>query len=434
MELRQKIELRRHLAPEMSQSLNILALPTLDIKGLIEQELESNPLLEEVRKEIAHHHNPPSSSSSSQEDWDFRQSLITQKTSLQDILLRQLAMFTDSDTDFRIGQEIIGNIDENGYFKTKLEEIAAKVNVNTESVENVLKLIQQFDPPGVAGRTIQECLLIQLKLSNEQEPILIKIVESHLEDVAKKNYNLIAKALKEPLENVECCIKKIHRLNPKPGATYSTEETQRIIPDITIEEKDENLEIALNNADIPNININKIYQDLLKKHDLDAQTREFLAQKMHNAQELIRAISKRQDTLRRVVEVVTEVQQEAIRRDFSQLKPLTFSEVARKIDMHESTVCRAVMNKYVKIPSRIVALKDFFSGRVHGQNGESVSSVRVKTLIKELIEGEDKKHPLSDRDISQALSRTHQLSVPRRTVAKYREELKLLSSAFRKEH
>jgi len=434
MELRQKLELRRHLVLELRQSLNILALPALEVKDLLERELESNPLLEEARRDKTRTKTHTSTSSLSQDsDWDFQASQITRKTSLQDILLRQLAIFTDNDEDFRIGQEIIGNIDENGYLKVQVEEIAASVIVNTASIENVLKLIQQFEPAGVGARSVAECLLIQLRFTNEEDSLLTKIIEFHLEDVAKKNYHLIAKALKEPLEKVECCIKKIHRLNPKPGTAYSVEETQRIMPDIIIEEKDDSLQISLNNETLPNININKMYQDLLKKDDLNAQTKEFLAEKMRTAQELIRAISKRQDTLRKVMEAVVEVQQEAILQDLSHLKPLTFAQIAEKIDMHESTVCRAVMNKYVKTPNRIVALKDFFAGRVYHQNGASVSSAHVKRLIKELIAQEDKKQPLSDLDISHALSQAHQLNVPRRTVAKYREELKLLSTTYRRQ-
>ena len=435
MELKQKMELKYHLVPELSQSLNILALPTIEIRNLIEKELETNPLLEETRPQGL---SPKSANLSTpasyfQEDWEFRQSLITQKTSLQDMLLRQLAMFTNTDEEFRIGQEIIGNIDENGYLKVNAEEIAARLNVTTVSIENVIKLIQQFEPAGIGARSIQECLLIQLRMLNEQDPLLQKIIENHLEDIAKKQYALIAKALKEPLESIECCIKKILRLNPKPGSSYSTEETQRIIPDITIDEKGENLEITLNNADIPNININKMYQDLLRKDNLDSQAKEFLVRKMQNAQELIRAVSKRQDTLRRVTEAVAEVQREAIFGDFSLLKPLTFSQVAGKIGMHESTVCRAVMNKYIKTPHRIIALKDLFSSRVYDQNGHGVSSVSVKKFIKELIEQEDKKHPLSDQQVSQTLSLKHQLKVSRRTVAKYREELRILSTAYRRQ-
>ena len=433
MELRQKTELRRYLVPELRQSLNILALPLLEIKNLIEKELETNPLLEESPPQKNTEAPLPPPDSQDRPDLDFRLNLLTKKVTLQDVLLRQLSMFTNADEDFKIGQEIIGNIDENGYLKATLTEIATALNVSTDKAENVLKLIQQFEPAGVGARTVSECLLIQLELDNDQDPLMRKIIECHMEDVAKKNYSLIAKALKEPIENIEPRIKKVLKLDPKPGRNYSPDETQRIIPDITIDEKNDKLEITINNEDIPNLNINETYRQMLKKNSLDSRAKEFLTLKLHNALELLRAISKRQTTLRNIVEVVTQIQQEAIAKDFSHLKPLTFNEVAQKINMHESTVCRAVMNKYVKTPYGVVALKDFFSSHLHDQNGQSVSSAHIKRLIKELIEQEDKKHPLSDQDISFILSKEKNLTVCRRTVAKYREESKILSSPFRKE-
>ncbi len=234
MELRQKFELRKLLIPELSQSLNILALPLLDIKGLIAAELENNPLLEEQQlpplRPIPTMKGP---------DWDFQMDLITKKPTLQDVLLRQLGMFTNTDEEFRIGQEIIGNIDENGYLKASVEEIATALGLAPEKAEKVLKLVQEFEPAGVGARSLPECLLIQLKLANETDPLLLKIVECHLEDVAKKNYSLIAKTLKEPQEKVELVLKKLLKLDPKPGRNYSTEEAQRVIPDVIIDENDE---------------------------------------------------------------------------------------------------------------------------------------------------------------------------------------------------
>jgi RNA polymerase sigma-54 factor len=341
-------------------------------------------------------------------------------------------MFTNTDEEFAIGQEIIGNIDENGYLKTHLEEIARALNVPLEKVENTLKIIQQFDPAGVAARTISECLLIQLELSQEKDPLLRKIVENHLEDVAKKNYSQIAKTLKEPLEKIEPLIQKILKLDPKPGRNYSLDENQRIIPDIIINEKDEELEISINNEDIPSLNINKAYKEMLKNDHLEPGAKEFLVQKMRNALELLRAISKRKFTLRKIVEAVVEIQQDAIKEDLSYLKPLTFKDVAMRLNLHESTVCRAVMNKYVELPGRIVALKNFFLSHSYEENGQFVSSNRIKKLIKEFIEQEDKKQPVSDQDIVAKLKENN-LAVSRRTVAKYRDELKILSSTFRRQ-
>lgn len=441
MEISQKTELRRLLVPQLRQSLKILTLPLLDLKNAIQEELDNNPFLEESQgpyappgptyrpqtlyRRLAHNLQTP--------DLDFRLGLITKKVSLQDILLRQLGMFADSDEMLAIGQEIIGNIDENGYLKASIAEIADALHVACEMVENALKLIQQFDPPGVAARSVSECLLIQLELAGEKEPLIRKIIEFHLEDVAKKNYSHIAKSLKEPPEKIEPFIKRILRLDPKPGRNYSTEEIQHIIPDIAIYKKDEDLEITINNEDIAGVCINKTYRDMLKNNDIDPKTKEFLERKLRDALDLLRAVSKRQETLRSIMEAVTQIQQEAIREDFSHLKPITFRDIAKEIDMHETTVCRAVMNKYVELPhGNVVALKDFFTSHIHSRHGQSVSSSYVKRLIKEFIEQEDKKYPLSDQDISARLLQEKNLNVSRRTVTKYREELRVLSSTFRR--
>jgi RNA polymerase sigma-54 factor len=461
MELKQRLELRKLLAPQMQQSLKILALPLLDVKQLVDEEMLNNPLLEEYQpkegsqksettpqelEKLLDSLSPAPTESEkpiySKSDIanletkiDYSQSLLTKKVSLQDVLLRQLGMFANSDEELSIGQEIIGNIDENGYLKATLEEIAVTLKVPAKKVEIVLKLIQQFEPAGVAARTISECLLIQLELANENEPLLQKIVQFHLDDIAKKNFSKICQELKEPLEKIEPLIKKISKLDPKPGRNYSTDEIHQVIPDVIIEDDEGQIKITINNENIPHITINKSYRDMLKKDNLDANTREFLINKLRRAYELLSAISKRQSTLRKVIETLVEIQKEAIIEDFSYLKPLTFKDVAEKIKMHESTVCRVVMNKYAQTPCGIVALKNFFPSRIHdkGENGESISSQHIKGFILDLIEEEDKKHPLSDEDIVKLFKEKNNLNVARRTVAKYREELKILSSPYRRE-
>ncbi|MDP3142674.1 MAG: RNA polymerase factor sigma-54, partial [Candidatus Omnitrophota bacterium] len=433
MEIRQRTELRRLLVPALRQSLKILTLPLTDLRAVVDQELESNPLLEEVQasetlpqkseaEKLEEYLEPSSPTQDGLQGADSEAglSLITKKVSLQDILLRQLGMFADTDEQLSIGQEIIGNIDEDGYLKADLAEMAFRLNVEFAAVEVVLKLIQQFEPAGVAGRSVSECLLIQLDLAQEKDPIIKKIVEFHLEDIAKKNYSHIAKALKEPIEKIEPLISKICKLDPKPGRDYSLDEAYCITPDITIDEIGDDLKIIVNNENIPTLRINREYRQMLKKDDLDPATREFLSNKLQNAMELLRAIIKRGDTLKRVIEVIVQIQKEAIKEDLSQLKPLTFKEVAKKIDVHESTVCRVVMNKYVRTPQGVVALKKFFSSHVHNHDGQSVSSAQVKGLIKDLIEQEDHKHPLSDEEIMGNLNKKHGFKLARRTVAKYR--------------
>ncbi len=342
-------------------------------------------------------------------------------------------MFTNSDEEFKIGYEIIGNIDDNGYLKASLEEISSTLNIALAKVEQILKLIQQFETAGVGARTVSECLLIQLDLANENDPLLCKIIECHLEDVAKKNYTRIAKALGEPIEKIEPLLKIISRLDPKPGRNYSAEKTQHVVPDITIYDKEDEFEITVNDEDIPTLNINKDYRLMLKKSRLDPQTKEYLAGKLKSALELMRSVFKRKATLRRIVEAIAEIQQEAIRQDLSQLKPLTFQEVAKILNIHESTVCRAIMNKYARLPYGVVALKEFFSSSIKDTNGHAHSSTYIKRLIKELIQNEDKKNTLSDQNIVGLLADYKNIKISRRTVAKYREELKILSTSFRRE-
>lgn len=442
MELRQRTELRRLLAPSLRQSLKILAMPLIELKAAIEEELTNNPLLEE--RELQAPEDIPDlrqagdnySDLSINKDEPGKESslnLVTQKISLSDILLRQLGMSAKTDEDFSIGKELIGNIDENGYLTTAVDEIAHSLNVTKDKVEQVLKIIQTFEPAGIGARTVSECLLIQLDLNNEKDALLRKIIESHIEDVAKKNFKYIARSLKIPQEQIKPLIKKILKLNPKPGLKLASAETRYIIPDIVIDENGDNLEVTINNEYIPRLNINKVYLDMLKKSDLDPKTREFITGKLRSARELLKAISKRQSTLRRVVETIVYIQKDALKQDLSLLKPLTMKEIASKLNLNESTVCRVIINKYVKTPSGTACLKDFFPSSIGNEHGKCASSNYIKKLIKDSIEQEDKKHPLSDEDIVRFISTEKNLKVSRRAITKYRQELKILSSAFRKE-
>ena len=446
MDLRQKLELRKVMAPELRQSLRILAISSLDLRNLLEEELLNNPCLEEecLGEDVTV--SPPSSFpdeenglvgaiKSKKKDVfeDISDKILSKKPTLQDVLLRQLGMFANSDEDLRVGSEIIGNIDDNGFLKATVDELVAALHISCEEVEKAISLIQQFEPAGVGARTVQECLILQLKRNCQDSPLLVKIVESHLEDVAKKNYSLIAKSLKEPIEVIEPLIQKILKLDPKPGRNYSAEEVQRIIPDVLIEEKDEALELTLNNEYVPTIVINRRYKEMLKKKNLDAAAREFIEQKLRNAQELLRAVTKRQSTLRRVMERLVVIQEEAIRHGLSHLKPLTFAQLANELKIHETTVCRTIMNKFAKAPCGIVALKDLFSGSVNSQSGESaVSTNFIKKVVKELIDEEDKRQPLSDEDVVKLIQEKHNLKVARRTVAKYRDELKIPATPYRR--
>jgi len=436
MEIRQRLEFRRLLIPELAQSLKILTLPLADLKQLVEQSLLDNPFLEEASlsdslKKI-NAENFASGSRFSASEQTLPGLSLPQQTTLQDALLRQLGIFANTDEELKIGREIIGNLDENGYLKTSVEEISQRLNFAPEIVESCLKLVQHFDPPGVACRTLSECLLIQLDLTNEKDLTLRKIVAGYLEEVAKKNYSKIARDLCQLPEKIEQLIRRLHKLNPKPGSNYSQQEIQRVIPDVIIKETEEGFDIRVNDEDIPSLKISQDYTRMLKNKNLDPQAKEFLSKKLTLTQELQRAISKRKFTLRKIMEAVCEVQGPAIKNSLTSLLPLTYKVIAQKLKVHESTVCRAVMNKYVELPYCTVPLKDFFPSRVKDSFGQAVSSTHAKSLIKELIAQENKKQPLSDQQICLLLNQEENLKPSRRTVAKYRQELKILPASFRR--
>ena len=382
MTLTQKLDLRKLLVPELNHSLKILSLPLVDLKSLIDEELVNNPFLEE-KPAVASTTTGPSftvrstrmSSHTGTIDEDFDPfAQLAKMPSLQDVLLRQLKTSALSDEELRGGKEIIGNIDDNGYLKTPLDEIAARQRLSTDIVERTLRIIQGYEPYGVAARTIQECLTIQCDALNMNDPLLKKIIACHLDDVAKRKYELIARQQETSVNNVEACIKKLTTLDPKPGQNYSTERPCDIIPDIFIDEKNGELDIFINKENVPTIIINEEYRHILKKTDITPEAKAFLTDKLQEALELLRSISRRQSTIRKVMEVVTSIQKEAIISGMSHLKPLTFQEVADKIGMHSSTVCRVVMNKHAQTPQGVIAVKSFFTSSIAHENGDRKST------------------------------------------------------------
>lgn len=437
------MEMRKILAPQMRQSLKLLTLPMIDLSQLINNELVENPLLEENPASAGFEFHRPSpvhnysvnrmDSGESARKSPEPEAYITKKISLYDVLLKQLGIF-GNDEEIIIGHEIIGNIDANGYLTASAQEIASTAEVSVEKVESVIKLIQTFDPPGVCCRSLAECLSIQLKLSGETDPMLLTLITDCLPDIGLHNYDRISARLGISKEKITELIGRITRLNPKPGLSFSSEEACKVTPEIIIEEDEGKLTVRLLNEGVPRLMVNGFYQNLLKRSDIDEKTREFVTEKMRRASELIRALNKRQSTLRLVTEKLIDIQREAFLNGFSCLKPLTFRQLADMIDLHESTVCRVVMNKYADTPCGTIALKDLFCSKMKAksESGEEVSSERIKSLIRDLIDSEDPASPLDDGRIASTLKQSHGLQVARRTVAKYRSSMKVPSSQFRR--
>ncbi|MBI4436463.1 MAG: RNA polymerase factor sigma-54 [Candidatus Omnitrophica bacterium] len=440
MKLIQHLEQRQILAPSLRQALHILQLSTLELQTLMEKELQENPCLEEERPRGSQEKTlpfetvvPPTSHfSASEEDeeiWNYRESLVTKPITLGEHLLHQLRLFCTSEQDCRIGEVLIGSLDENGYLRESVEEIAALHHVSPTDVERLLSLIQGFDPLGVGARDLAECLLLQL---DSHSPLESTIIRDHLSDLQAKRVDLIQKKLKVSEEKLKEAVRRIMALEPKPGRSFSHPKTSYVTPDITVKKGKENtFEILLNDEELSPLRLNPTYERLLKGNNLSESDKTFLREKMQSAQFLMRAIRQRKETLQQLAEALVAFQKEFFEQGPSALRPMTMDEMASCIQKHRSTVSRAVKNKFIQTPYGLFEIKFFFTGDMGSLENEGVSSRAVKERIKELIQNENPAAPLSDDEILQKLQEEG-ISIKRRTVSKYRQTLGFSSSFLRK--
>src|SRR5215471_18254058 len=359
------------------------------------------------------------------------ESTLTKRTSLFDHLLWQLKLTPMNEEEQNIGMLIIGNLDADGYLKDPpLAEIAADARVSIEFAENILKKIQKLDPVGVAARSLEECLLIQAEHLGVDDELVIGIVKQHLANLEKKNYQAIARDTKEPLEEVYEAAKTIMEFDPRPGRQYTDEEPHYPTPDVYVHKVGDKFFVVPNDDGLPKLKISSFYRTALSG---SPQAREYIQDKLRSAQWLIRSIQQRQRTIVKVTESIIKFQREFFEKGIAYLKPLILREVAEDINMHESTISRVTTNKYVHTPQGIFELKFFFNSGIRLTNDDDkLASEAVKTKIKQLIATEDPRHPFSDQKIVELL-REQTIDIARRTVAKYREQLGILSSSKRKQ-
>jgi RNA polymerase sigma-54 factor len=298
-----------------------------------------------------------------------------------------------------------------------------------EAVARVLTLVQTFDPTGVAARSIQECLLLQLHADPEPDPVSVEIVERHLEDLERRRYTEIARVLKLPLDRVMESIEEIQALEPKPGRRFAVVDSRYIVPDVTVQKVGDDYVVLLNEEGIPRLRVNSLYRALLRGSA--GEDKQFVEQKLRSAVWLIKSVEQRQRTLRKVAHSLVKFQRDFLDRGLPHLRPLALRDVGEDIGMHESTISRVTTNKYVQTPQGLFELKYFFHSGIASTTGEVVSSVSVKKMIQDLVASEDSGKPLSDQDIAAALH-AKGLTIARRTVAKYREELGILPSHQRR--
>lgn len=477
MEMRQQLKMSQQLVmtPQLQQAIKLLQLTRLELQDLVLQELEENPLLEEsteqeeIREpdtlEVAEQEHEPSQDSEdfhevetgeeTLRDWDSYldgynyssgeqqyggdderpsfENLLTKKGTLIDHLLWQLHMGQYSEMDVRVGEVIIGNVDDYGYLRASIQEIAAASSATEEDVQDVLDCIQEFDPPGVAARDLRECLLIQAGNLGMKGSVVESILLNHLGDLEKRNYKQIVRSLKVDMNQVLVASRIISGFDPRPGSTFSTDDVHYISPDIFVHKVGDDYVVMLNEEGLPNLKVSSQYSDVRGSGITDSQTEHYINDKMRSAAWLIKSIQQRQRTIYKVAKSIIRFQREYFDRGIEYLRPLVLRDIAEDIGMHESTISRVTTNKYMQTPQGLLELKYFFNSGLSTSEGDFVASESVKNKIKEIIEKENPKKPLSDQKIAELLT-GQTVNIARRTVTKYREMLNLGSSAERKRH
>ncbi len=469
LEIRQSLKLSQQpiMTPQLQQAIKLLQLSRMELIDVIRQEQEENPVLEETveaeesasaegveeaPKSTAEEGNeaagpdrdfPPaewgttrygtaSKDGDEEDDRPTFENFLTKKTTLADHLLWQLRLNDFTEEECFIGSLIIGNLNEDGLLQITVDEIAVQSGAEPAQVEKVLQRIQAFDPPGIAGRDLKECLLIQAGQICPGETVVQKILCDYLDHLAKRNYHGVAKELGIPLEEVARATHIINELNPRPGRAFSDETIPYIVPDVYVYKIGDDYVIMLNEDGLPKLRINPYYKGILREQARAVDAKDYINEKMRSALWLIKSIHQRQRTIYRVTKSIVKFQREFLDKGVAFLKPMVLKDVAQDVEMHESTISRVTSNKYVHTPQGIFELKYFFNSSINTSRGENIASESVKEKIREILAKEDSQKPYSDQEIVEILKK-QDILIARRTVTKYREILGVLPSTRRRQ-
>jgi RNA polymerase sigma-54 factor len=455
------------MTPELRQSITVLQLSSLELTSYIEQQLQENPLLElrdddaEKNIELTDKDKPAEAGEDKKEydlDWELYfqdssdlglarqgsrreqpdysfENFFSPAPTLSDHLLSQLFLSPCTIEDRSIAEYFIGNMDDKGYLRVTLEDVAARLKVCENDAARVLQLIQSFDPPGVGARNLTECLMIQFNFRGIKNKIVKALIENHLEDLAGGKISRIAHELGATVQTVQKAADILKTMDPKPGRNFSSHHDNRyIIPDIVLEKVAGDYVILVNDSILPRLMINSTYRSVLSQgKNCDPQTRRFVESKLNAAVWLIRSIEQRRLTLYKVAECLVEMQRGFLDKGIKYLKPLNLKMVAEKVGLHESTISRSTSNKYIQTPQGVFEMRHFFSTGLNNATGSTTSSECIKKMLQEMIAGEDCILPLNDQKISE-LFRQKGIKISRRTVAKYRGELNIPAIGNRKRY
>ncbi|MCP4672000.1 MAG: RNA polymerase factor sigma-54 [Desulfobacula sp.] len=464
------------MTPQLQQAIKLLQLSRIELAEMIQEEMEQNPALEEASTQESSENKITAKESDaakepkeeipvkevtieekvrSDTDWENYineynstgkiytesenreapnyEAFTSDKKTLRDHLQWQLMLSGLDEIQERIGHMIIGNLNKDGYLRSNVEEIAQNFNCNIEQVEDVLSILQGFDPPGVCARDLCETLLIQVQQLGIDNVIIIEIIKNHLKNLENRNSRKIAKALKISIDDVRAAVKIIQYLEPKPGRKFSTEEPAYITPDIYVYKHGDDFKIVMNDDGLPKLKINRFYKDTITNgRKISKDTKNYLNEKMQSASWLIKSIHQRQKTIYLVMESLLKFQKEFFEKGIAYLRPLILKDIAEDIEMHESTISRVTTNKYAYTPQGLFELKYFFNSSIGRTNGLSMASASVKDRLRLIIKNEDPTKPLSDDKLATILQNAD-INIARRTIAKYRKVLNILPSNKRKQ-
>jgi RNA polymerase sigma-54 factor len=476
-QLRQELKIN----PRLYQAMDLLYMPLLDLQQHIKQEMLNNPFLEleepavteedvaVVDKEKEKEEREKQENEidweeilldgfdsggrrAEYEDREYYEPVTVEKRDLYDHLHDQLVLLRHSFRQMLVGEEIIGNIDENGYVTCPLDEVVSSLNqwielegpaadddggepmapVQLEEVEEMLGVVQAFDPPGIGARNLRECLLLQLRDGEQEETLAFRIVDRHFDQLINHRWSEISKELGITPKEVQEAADEIAKLDPKPGLKYSVPPDNYIVADLVVEKIDGEYHVFLNDTSLPRLRLSRTYREIARdKGKFKGENKEFISSKLNSANWMIQAIEQRRQTMLKVMNFIVDRQREFFEKGVQYLRPLTLREVAEVINMHESTVSRVTNEKFVQTPRGVLPLKFFFSSGLSTTSGEDVSARGIKARIQKLVSDEEPKRPLTDQAIVNIL-REEGIQIARRTVAKYRDQLGILSARMRK--
>ncbi len=463
MQQTQNLSMQQVLAPQLQQSLVILQAPMLELRNIVQQELQTNPVLEEeVPEQAAEEHNhenddfkeefeqlakldeewreymAQNSSYSSRNDDDeerrqfFFDSIANQET-LQQHLIGQINGTDLSLSNRRLAELIIGNIDDNGFLQVSPDEMSANTGVPASDLRPVVEVIQNFHPAGVGALDLRECLLIQLRRLGKENTLEYQIISKHLDELGKRRFPEIARRLGVTVDQVQQAAYSIATLDPKPGAIFAPDPNNYVLPDVSVEKIGDSYTVMLNGEQIPHLRISNTYKDLMAQNGSGGDVKDYIREKIRSGKFLIKSIHQRQQTISNIANQIVSRQEEFLDHGTAFLRPLTMVQIAEAVGVHETTVSRAISGKYMSTPQGVFEMRYFFTPGYQTANGESMSNTSVKEAILDLIKNESALNPLSDKDIVSILSERG-IPIARRTVAKYRNELNILPSNMRKQY